>query len=725
MAYREYSFADIEKAIAAQNKKYNLEQIKKAYDFGEKAHEGQMRKSGERYFNHPTAVSIIIIDLGLDTESVVAALLHDVVEDTSVTSEELRSEFGAGVAGLVEALTKLKKIPYVTREEAQAENIRKMFLAMADDIRVIIIKLADRLHNMRTIGGHEEQKRREISRETLEIYAPIAHRLGIRAIKEELEDLAIRCLDPVAYKSIERSLDEKSKDRDPFIQKIISKVSERLSDAVPDIHIDGRVKSIHGIYRKMYMQGRAFEEIYDIYAIRIITDTVVNCYNILGFIHDMFRPIPNRFKDYISTPKPNMYQSLHTTVIGREGIPFEVQIRTWEMHRTAEYGIAAHWKYKEGISKSDSKMDESLTWVRNMLDNQRESENPEELVATIKNDLSNDEIYAVTPKGDIIALPQGSCVIDFAYAIHTAVGHKTVGAKADGRIVPIDYKIKTGEIVEILTTSQPHGPSRDWLKIVRTSEARNKIRSWFKKERRPENIEEGKAEVEREFKRNYINLTGKEFDEMIERLADRQHCATVDDFYAAVGYGGIVISRLMPRIKEEYKASRETEDKKIEDYITDIGKDSKGGIEVDGTDNCLIKLSKCCNPLPGDPIIGFVTRGHGISVHKRDCPNVPKNISQATEPERWVAVTWTGKAHEFFKSTLKIHALDRPQILADITVAIANLHIALHSVNAREVKGGNCEISMTISIESLEHLKNIVAKLSKINGVYSIERSGM
>ncbi|MEE1024653.1 MAG: RelA/SpoT family protein, partial [Acutalibacteraceae bacterium] len=394
MAYREYSFADIEKAIAAQNKKYNLEQIKKAYDFGEKAHEGQMRKSGERYFNHPTAVSIIIIDLGLDTESVVAALLHDVVEDTPVTSEELKNEFGAGVAGLVEALTKLKKIPYVTREEAQAENIRKMFLAMADDIRVIIIKLADRLHNMRTIGGHAEQKRREISRETLEIYAPIAHRLGIRAIKEELEDLAIRCLDPVAYKSIEESLDEKSKDRDPFIQKIISRVSERLEDAVPDIHIDGRVKSIHGIYRKMYMQGRAFEEIYDIYAIRIITDTVVNCYNILGFIHDMFRPIPNRFKDYISTPKPNMYQSLHTTVIGREGIPFEVQIRTWEMHRTAEYGIAAHWKYKEGISKSDSKMDESLTWVRNMLDNQRESENPEELVATIKNDLSNDEIYA-------------------------------------------------------------------------------------------------------------------------------------------------------------------------------------------------------------------------------------------------------------------------------------------------------------------------------------------
>ncbi|MBQ7128573.1 MAG: bifunctional (p)ppGpp synthetase/guanosine-3',5'-bis(diphosphate) 3'-pyrophosphohydrolase, partial [Clostridia bacterium] len=432
MSYSEYSFDDILKAIKKQNKDYDTELIKKAYLFGEKAHEGQFRKSGEKYFNHPTATAIIVINLGMDNESVVAALLHDVIEDTPITAEEIEKEFGSDVRGLVEALTKIAQLPFVSREEAQAENIRKMVLAMSEDIRVISIKLADRLHNMRTINGHKsEDKKRDIAKETLDVYAPIAHRLGIRPVKEELEDLAIRVLDPVAYKEIEQSLALHKDKRENYLNSIIERIKNRLNGVVPDIKIDGRVKSIHGIYRKMYMQGKSFDEIYDIYAVRVITDTVANCYNILGYIHDLFRPIPNRFKDYISTPKPNMYQSLHTTVLPREGIPFEVQIRTYKMHETAEYGIAAHWKYKSGV-KNDPHFEDRLNWVRHLLENQQESENPQEIVTTIKNDLAQDDVFAVTPKGDIINLPVGSCVIDFAYAIHSAVGNKMVGAKVDG-----------------------------------------------------------------------------------------------------------------------------------------------------------------------------------------------------------------------------------------------------------------------------------------------------
>ncbi len=727
MAFREYTFDDIIEATKAQNKDYDLAKIKRAYLFGEEAHKGQFRKSGERYFNHPVATAIIIIGLGMDNESIVAALLHDVIEDTPITADDVKREFGADVAMLVESLTKLANIPFVTREDVQAENIRKMLLAMSEDIRVIIIKLADRLHNMRTIEGHKsEAKRRDIAKETLDIYAPIAHRLGIRPVKEELEDLAIRVLDPIAYKEIEDSLSSQQEKRENYLRSIILRIEKRLNSVVPNIRIDGRVKSIHGIYRKMYMQGKSFEEIYDIYAIRIITDTVTDCYNILGYIHDMFRPIPGRFKDYISTPKPNMYQSLHSTVLPREGIPFEVQIRTWEMHQTAELGIAAHWKYKSGVSKSDAQFDERLNWVRHLLENQQESDNPQDIVTNIKTDLAQDDVFAVTPKGDVINLPVGSCVIDFAYAIHTAVGNKMVGAKVDGRIVPIDYKIKTGEVIEILTTSQPHGPSRDWLSIVKTSEAKSKIRTWFKKEKRPENIERGKAEVERELRKNLIHITAEELEETIQKYAERQGLKTAEDFYAAVGYGGILFSRFLPRIKEQYKNAKKPADTPdIESLIKAKSKTDDGVITVDGTDNCLIKLSKCCNPLPGDNIIGFVTRGHGISVHKRDCTNVPRDMAHCEEPERWVRVKWTGKVNETFQSTLTIHAIDRPQMVADVTMEIANMRLALHSVSAREVKDGNCVVVITISIESVEHLKNIINRLSKINGVYSIERTGM
>ena len=726
MAYREYSFDDIVEATEKQNKEYDLDKIKKAYLFGEDAHKGQFRKSGERYFNHPIAVAIIIINLGMDSDSIVTALLHDVVEDTSHDIDEIKKEFGDDVAMLVEALTKIANLPYVSREETQAENIRKMLLAMSEDIRVIIIKLADRLHNMRTIEGHKsEAKRRDIAKETLEIYAPIAHRLGIRPVKEELEDRAIRVLDPIAYKDIEDSLAMHKDKQQNYLQSIIQRIDKRLRPIIPNIKIDGRVKSIHGIYRKMYMQGKSFDEIYDVYAVRIITDTVTDCYNILGYIHDMFRPIPGRFKDYISTPKPNMYQSLHSTVLPREGIPFEVQIRTWEMHETAELGIAAHWKYKTGVSKDDPKMDQRLNWVRHLLENQKESDNPQELVTTIKTDLTQDDVFAVTPKGDVINLPVGSCVIDFAYAIHTAVGNKMVGAKVDGRIVPIDYKIKTGEVVDILTTSQPHGPSRDWLNIVKTSEAKSKIRTWFKKEKRPENIERGKAEIERELKRNFITLEEDEYNEILQRITDKQGLKTIDDLYAAVGYGGVIFSRFIPRIKEDFKNSKKPATAPDVEKLIKETKSDDGVITVDGTDNCLIKLAKCCSPLPGDPIIGFVTRGHGISVHKRDCTNVPRDMTKCEDPERWIRVKWTGKKNESFKSTLTIHSIDRPQMVADITMEIANMRLALHSISAREIKDGNCVTVITVSIESVEHLKNIINRLSKITGVYSIERTGM
>ena len=725
MSYTEYSFDDILKAIEKQNKDYDVDLIKKAYLFGEDAHEGQFRKSGERYFNHPIATAIIVINLGMDNESVIAALLHDVLEDTNVTAEEIDKKFGADVRVLVEALTKIARLPYVSQEEAQAENIRKMVLAMSEDIRVIIIKLADRLHNMRTINGHKsEEKKRDIAKETLDVYAPIAHRLGIRPVKEELEDLAIRVLDPVAYKEIEQSLALHKDKRENYLKSIIERIKQRLEDVVPDIKIDGRVKSIHGIYRKMYMQGKSFDEIYDIYAVRIITDTVANCYNILGYIHDLFRPIPNRFKDYISTPKPNMYQSLHTTVLPREGIPFEVQIRTYQMHETAEFGIAAHWKYKSG-AKNDPHFEERLNWVRHLLENQQESENPQEIVTTIKNDLTQDDVFAVTPKGDIINLPVGSCVIDFAYAIHSAIGNKMIGAKVDGRIVPIDYKIKTGEVVDVLTTAQPHGPSRDWLNIVKTSEAKNKIRTWFKKEKRSENIEHGKEELDRELRRNNIVLTDEELAEVLQKIANRQGYKSVEDVYAAIGYGGLIISRFISRIKEDYKKTKTKPTLPIDNIVSIHRESDDEVITVDGTNNCLIRLSKCCNPLPGDSIIGFVTRGHGISVHKRDCVNVPRDMTKCEEPERWVKVKWTGKTHESFVSTLTIHSINRPQMVADIAMEIANMHVLMHSISGREDKQGNCTTIINISIESLDHLNNIIGKLKKVPGVYQIERTGM
>lgn len=723
MSMTTYTIEGLVDQIEKTGRSYNIPLIRSAYETAAQLHEGQKRSSGEPYIIHPVAVASILVELGMDSESVAAALLHDVVEDTGVTLPELEKKFGKSIAQIVNGVTKLTQLPTSTKAELQAENIRKMLLAMSEDIRVIIVKLADRLHNMRTIEYRAPQKRRDKSLETMEVYAPIAHRLGIRAIKEELEDLSLRQLDTVGYQEIERHLNSQKETREKFLEKIKEKITGRLKVEHPHFTIEGRVKSIYGIYKKMYMQGKLFEEIYDIYAVRIIVDSVIDCYNILGVIHDLFQPLPNRFKDYISTPKPNMYQSLHTTVIDKEGIPFEVQIRTWDMHYTAEYGIAAHWKYKAGISGKD-KLDEKLTWIRTVLENQQESDDAEDILRTIKSDLAPDEVFVFTPKGDVKSLPAGATVIDFAYAIHTAVGNKTVGAKVDGRIVPLDYEVKTGEIVEILTSNaQGKGPSRDWLNLAHTSEARNKIRGWFKKERREENIQEGQEQIEKEFRRNGISLTDEQYQQFLEEIARRQHQSNVEEFYAALGYGGLSLSKIMPRIKEEYQRTYRSEPPKMAQLPLVDNRKNLSGVVVEHLDNCLVKFAKCCNPLPGDEIIGYVTRGYGVSIHKRDCINVHADSPDREEAARWVRAWWGDQVKEQFKTTLEIIATDRYGFLADLTMFFTNLRVQMNQLNARELKNRNSAVTVTFSTSGLEQVKSIMAGISKLAGVISVERA--
>ncbi len=722
MIVKEDIIAQLKSLVEKNEKKYDWDQLEKAIRVACDAHEGQKRSSGEEYICHPLQVACILIELGMDNETIQAAILHDVVEDTSVTLEDIRKTFGAEIAALVDGVTKLNKIPFSTREEQQAENVRKMLLAMSQDIRVIIIKLADRLHNLRTISALPEQKQLDKAKETMDIFAPLAHRLGIRAVKEELEDLSLRILDPVAYKDIEEALAMHTHERTAFLKDIQERIRERMADYHIDVFVSGRVKSITGIYRKMYMQGKTFEEIYDVYAVRVIVDTVNDCYNVLGIVHDMFRPLPNRFKDYISTPKSNMYQSLHTTVISKEKIPFEVQIRTWEMHYTAEYGIAAHWKYKLGIQRKD-KLEERLAWVRQFIESQQDVNDAEDIVRSIKTDLSSDDVFVFTPKGDVITLPVGATVVDFAYAIHSAVGNRMVGAKADGRIVPLDYQIKTGEIIEVLTTSAPgHGPSRDWLSFVKTGEARNKIRSWFKKERREENIEQGRTELERELSRNNIRLSDEHMQEFLMAQCRKQHCETLEDFYAAIGYGGVLLSRLMPRIKEEYARITKQEERTPEQLRPAKARHNNGGVIIEDMDNCLVKFARCCNPVPGDDVIGFITRGFGVSVHKRDCVNVPLRIEDAAEPERWVSVRWENDVKSEFKAALQILASDREGLLMDVTAQLAGMHVAIHDFHAREPREGTAALSITVGVGSVEHLQTVISRLSKIPGVHQVSR---
>ncbi len=728
-AYRLYEkLKDSVKSLYSEDE---VRTIEKAYELAQSSHDGQLRLSGEPYIIHPLQVARILVDMNMDCDSVCAALLHDVVEDTEASYETVRDIFGESIADLVDGVTKLGMVSLSTKEERQAENLRKILIAMNRDIRVIIIKLADRIHNMRTLEFMSDAKRREKALETLEIYAPIAHRLGIRPFKEELEDLAIRFLDPVAYDDIQKSLEISGKSRNVYLEDIKNKIYERVTQTVPGAHIEGRIKSVHGIYRKMYMQNKNLDEIYDIYAVRLIVDSIYDCYNCLGIIHDMYTPLPGRFKDYISTPKPNMYQSLHTTVIGKEGIPFEVQIRTWDMHRTAEYGIAAHWKYKIGLGANNSKasFEERLAWIRQLLEEQKEADDVEEIVRTIKSDLVPEEVYVFTPKGDVINLPMGATVVDFAYAIHSAVGNKMVGAKVDGKIKTLDYKVKTGEIIEILTTSAANkGPSRDWLNIAKTSGARSKIRNWFKKERREENIETGREEVESELRHNRIPYDDEDVQTLLLKIAERRHCNSIEDFYAAIGYGGISLVKIMPRIRDEYaRILKERGESKEDEFFQRPSKRTKStdGIIVEGIDNCLVKFAKCCNPLPGDHIIGFITRGHGVSIHTRECPNVPRVIAQSNEPERWVNAYWDKDIKDEYKATLLITCISRMGMLADLSLELANIHVMIHNVSARDTKDGRSEIYMTITVDGAEHLRNVIARLKKINGVLTVDRAGL
>ena len=721
------TFEQLVEKIRASEKPYDLEKITQAYKVAEKAHEGQLRTSGDPYITHPLAVASILLDYCMDTDTICAALLHDTVEDTDVTLDELRKKFGEDVALMVDGVTKIGLVPLVSKEEQQAENIRKILMAMSKDIRVIIIKLADRLHNMRTLAARPPEKQRKTSLETMNFYAPIAHRLGMSDVKEEMEDIAVHYLDPYGCKEVEEQIALHKEERDAFIDSIKKRIRERISDIKPEPIIEGRVKSIYSIYKKVYVKNKRFDEIYDIYAVRVIVQSVIECYNVLGVIHDMFRPIPYRFKDYIATPKPNRYQSLHTTVIGREGIPFEVQIRTVEMHNTAQYGVAAHWKYKAGISGNVSG-EKRFDWIRQLLERQQEADDVEAIADAIKTDLSPDEVFVFTPKGDVVALPTGATVLDFAYHIHTQVGNKMTGAKVGGRMVSFDYVVHTGEIVEILTSGSPnYGPNRNWIEIAKTTEAKSKIRSWFKKECREENIERGREELEREFKRNNIAIT----PELLQTFASRQRLDSVDDLYAAIGYGGVSMAKIVQRIKEdqlrnhkEQQAIQAAAENPMESISENNRRSRKKGIIIEGMENCLVKFAQCCNPLPGDPIIGFVTRGFGVSIHKQDCVNVVNNRDDPENKDRWLKATWAGVEDSTYRATIDVIAEDRITIFADITTAIAANHIPLQEMNGHHLKNGNLDLVVTVEIAGVEQLSNVMGRIQKIPGVISVERTG-
>ena len=713
------TYEELKQALVESGRPYDFDMIDRAYALAEQAHSTQRRRSGEPYICHPLSVAQILIELGMDSESIAAALMHDVAEDTDVTIDDIRAKFGPEVALLVDGVTKLTQIKFSNVEDRQAENLRKMLLAMSQDVRVMIIKLCDRLHNMRTGDAWPEQKRRDKALETMEVYAPIAHRLGISNIKEELEDRSLHYLDPIGYKNIRELLDEHG---DDFLHDVCNTISAHLTEnGIDNAKIKYRVKSVYGIYRKMYMQNKEFEEIYDIYAVRIILDSVAECYTALGLIHDMYHPLPNRFKDYISTPKPNGYQSLHTTVIGHEALPFEVQIRTWSMDRQAEYGIAAHWKYKEGITASNDKLEERLAWVRQLLESQRSSADATDLLSDIKSDLLPEEVFAFTPRGDVINLPTGATVIDFAYAIHSAVGNRMVGAKVNNRIVPIDHQVVTGEIIEIITGPENRGPSRDWLNIVKTSEAKNKIRNWFKKERREENIAQGKDALEKELRRNMMTIPPELYDEFMSNLARRNRCNSVEEMYAAIGYGGLQLSRMLTKIKDEYARLKASEPKPVTLDIKRVH--SSEGVVVEGIDNCPIKFAKCCSPLPGDEIIGFVTRGFGVSIHKKDCKNVHESMRHPENTDRWVRAYWDSAAKEQYSATLELTCMDRDNLVSDIALALSDMRVPIYSLTARAAEQGRAHMSMTIGIMNTEHLNNVVAKLKKVKDVVSVLRT--
>ena len=711
---------------------YNIEKITKAYEYACQMHDGQFRQSGEPYITHPLAVAKIVATLGLDSDSICAALLHDTVEDCAdkTSLKELQKRFGVDVALLVDGLTKIVTLQTENKEEAHIETLRKMLLAMSKDIRVIFIKLCDRLHNMRTLDAKPPEKQRITALETMHVYAPLAHRLGMQRIKQELENLSLKYLDPYGYAEVKADVERRYGEHMDFVEQIRTEVDQKMRENKIHFTLEGRIKSVYSIYRKMYTQNKSFDEIYDFYALRIIVETELECYTALGIIHEMYKSIPGRFKDYISTPKPNMYRSLHTTVIGRYGIPFEVQIRTREMHRIAEYGIAAHWKYKSG-AQSKEDMDKRLEWVSRLIENEGETKDPDEFMNAFKTDVFQDETFVFTPKGDLITLPQGATVIDFAYAIHSAVGNKMVGAKINGMIVPIDRVPQNGEIVEILTSGSSKGPSRDWLNIVTTSEARNKIRQWFKKEKRSDNIAVGKSAIELEFKKYGRPSTEAQRTEIVTALAQRVGFASADDLYNTIGYGGISVSKIALRLREEFdKVIRpesleptvvptEADQIRVAQKPRKLRQDS--GIVVDGEYGCQVKFAKCCNPLPGDRVIGF-----GISIHKVDCPNVETGMKKPEYRDRWVEAHWdmAGKASSagVYEAHVQIFAYSSLTILADITMALADMKVLLLQINTQKKSDGQIIINLKISCKNVDHYHSIVSRLKSLNDVIDVTR---
>lgn len=707
----------------------DINYIKKAYDLAEKAHSNQLRESGEPYILHPVEVALILIELGLDTDTICAALLHDVVEDTDYTYQDIKDEFSEDIANLVEGVTKLGKIEYKSKEEQQAENIRKVLIAMARDVRVILIKLADRLHNMRTLKYLPPEKQKEKAQETIDIYAPIAHRLGISKVKWELEDLSLRYLKAEEYYDLVNKVSKKRAEREKEINEIINQLEERLNKADIKADIEGRPKHFYSIYKKMVSKDKTFDQIFDLLAVRVIVDTIRDCYAALGIAHTLWKPIPGRFKDYIAMPKPNMYQSLHSTVIGPGGQPFEIQIRTWEMHRTAEYGIAAHWKYKEGIDTND--IEDKLKWLRQIIEYQREAKDAKEFMETVKVDFFSDEVFVFTPKGTVIDLPVDSTPIDFAYRIHTDIGNRCIGAKVNGKMVTLDYKLKTGDIVEIVTSSNSKGPSRDWLNIAKSSQAKAKIRQWFKKSFKVENLDKGKELIEKEIKRQGLNFSETMKSEYIDALLKKYNYPPIDDLYCAVGNGSFSAYQVISRLKEEIRRIEQNNEqnkdvlklneKDKQQVRKERTENKKPGIEVKGEKDLLIRFAKCCNPVPGDEIIGFITKGRGVSIHRKDCKNF-SHISNE-EPERVVEADWTGEHTTDFLADIQIEAYDREGLISDITNVITNSKTPIKAINARTGKNMIAIISMTLQVNDVEELEKIMKEFRRIKGIIEVYRN--
>ncbi|HKL13741.1 MAG TPA: bifunctional (p)ppGpp synthetase/guanosine-3',5'-bis(diphosphate) 3'-pyrophosphohydrolase [Halanaerobiales bacterium] len=694
----------------------DLDIVKKAYEIANEAHDGQYRVSGEPYVEHPINVAYILADLGLDIISISAALLHDVVEDTKFTREDIEKMFGNEVALLVDGVTKLTKLDFKSKEEHQAESLRKMFLAMAKDIRVVLIKLADRLHNMRTLEHLNREKQIFKSEETIEIYAPLAHRLGMSRMKSELEDLSFYFLQPDVYDELEKKIEENRSSRNRNIQNAISTLREKIKEQDLNAEIYGRSKHLYSIYQKMQRKEVDFSEIYDLTAVRVLVDSVRECYQVLGVVHEIWKPMPGRFKDYIAMPKSNMYQSLHTTVIGPSGDPLEVQIRTHEMHKTAEYGIAAHWRYKEGKTDKDD-YEEKLSWLRQLLEWQKDLQEPQEFMKALKIDLFQDEVFVFTPKGDVMSLPRGGTPIDFAYHIHTEVGHNCVGAKVNGKIVPLEYELNNGDIVNIITSKKSTGPSRDWLKYVKTSTARSKIKRWFKKQQRDEIIRRGRELLNREFNRHHVDLSGKEKEEELERVAKELGENNKENLLESIGYNNISVKQVINKLDIEDEEEVTLEELKT----TPSTKSSDKGVKVKGVDNLKVRTAKCCNPVPGDKIVGYITRGRGISIHRKGCPNLKSLIEN--EEERIIDVKWDQKRSESYVVDLNIEAVDKSALLNDITRLIKNEQIKLLSVNARADKYGKAYIELSVELSSIEHMKDIMNKIKDISGVLSVQRA--